>query len=525
MLLPRSRLAAALPGALVALLAVASLLPGVWRGTLPGEGTGPVDGIHSVFYYEAAARRLMGLADFGHIEEMWFPVGRPLLLAQLNVVDALLAAPLVAVLGAARGTALFVVLTLASNAVAGAWLAARVNPSVVARLAGALVLGFCPFVADELEFGRYTQMWLAPTAVAVGLAWGAAQGGRRAAILTGLAVAFAGYHYWFYGAFAALLVAGVMLGRGGGRQLAVTAVTCLAAVAPFVAYVAVAWQDVPAAGTPPHFPCQTSLVGGIPGLESARLGVYLPQLLILAAVPACLAPKRGGVVGAAIAGGILLSVAFGEYVQVAGTTFAMPYHALVSLPFFDRFWWPQRALAAVTVAAVVPLAALAARGPRWGFAAVAIAAISAAQAIRAPGAPHQWSLAEQPAWHRAVPPGPVLILPMTQEATGRNTFRAWPSHQRPLVNGMSMWTPDLWPPEFRRWTEQQALMTALLSAEAGVATDVTAGSAASLWSAGVVGVIATPATSRTELGVMRDALGEGHCEAGTCWWARPGSGE
>ena len=463
----------------------------------------------------------MGLADVGHIEEMWFPVGRPLLLAQLNVVDALLAAPLVVLFGAARGTALFVVLTLASNALAGGWLASKVNPSAAARLAGALVLGFCPFVADELEFGRYTQVWLAPTAVAVGLAWKAAQGERRAAIMTGLALAFAGYHYWFYGAFAAVVVAGVMLGRGGGRQLAVVAATSLVAAAPFLIYVGIAWANVPAAGTPPHFPCQTSLLGGIPGLESARLGVYLPQLLILAVVPACLGPKRGGVVGAALAGAFLLSVAFGEFVKVAGVTFAMPYHALVSVPFFDRFWWPQRALGAVTVAAVVPLAALAARGPLWGFAAVAIAAVSAAQAVRAPGPPHQWSLAEAPAWHRALPPGPVLILPMTQEAAGRKAFREWPSHQRALVNGMSMWTPDLWPPEFRTWTEQQPLVSALLIAERGVATQVTAASATSLWNAGIVGVIATSATSRTELGVMRAALGEGACEAGTCWWVRP----
>lgn len=501
----------ALVGPLCALAAAAVLVPTALAGAVPGQAEGPVDGIHSVFYYEVAARRLVGEGNLGRIEEMWFPLGRPLLLAQQNVLDAVLAAPLLAALGPGAGTGWFVVFTVASNALAGAWLGGRVSGDVVSRLAGGLALGFCPFTWDELQFGRYTQAWLAPTAVAAGLAWTAADGRPRQAALAGFALAAVGYHYWFYGLFAAVVVAGVMLGRGGWRglkQLAIVAVTSACCVAPFVVYVATSWTAVPGAGTPPHFAPATRPLAGLPGFDEP--GVYVPQLLVLAALAALLVPGRRAAAGALAAGGYLFALALGEFVTLGGTRLATPYHYLVQLPFFDRFWWPQRALGAVTVAAVVPLSLLACSG-RWGAGLVALASvIGAAQSVWSPGLPERWSVPAEPLWHRKLPPGAVLFVPMLAPREGQELFRCWPTHHRPLVNGMSMWTLDLWPADYRAWFHAQPLLAALYATERGGRGTATPADAALLAAEGVVGIVAQWDNVRpAERVVLEAALGPG----------------
>lgn len=501
------------------LAAVMPLSRHVVDGSLPGHGMGPVDGIHSVFYYEVFAERLRGHGSLGRIDEMWFPLGRPLLLAQQNIVDALLAAPLLLALGPGRGTALFVALTMASNVLAGAWLAGRVTDNTASRLCGALILGFAPYLWDEIEFGRYTQAWLAPTAVTVGMAWTAASGSYRQALWAGLALAFTGYHYWFYGLFAAVVVLGVMLGHGRDAlpRLGVVAVVALLGVLPFMVYVATSWSSVPGAGTPPHFGNVARLVGGLPGVEKGDL--YLPQLLVAAAVVALFPRQRGPVLGAVLAGGWLLAVSLGEYVTVGNTTLATPYHYLVQLPFLDRFWWPQRALGAATVAAAIPLARLAGL-PRWGAAgACVVAGLSAAQAVRVPGFAGTWTLSPRPAWDAALPPGPVLALPLLSTRAGEALFRAWPTHRRPLVNGMSMWERPLWPGDYRTWFEADPFLAALLAAEQGRPAPGEAPSLAGLQAAGVVGVVATwnevPAPERA---LLVEVLGEARVVGGDHAW-------
>ncbi len=502
------------------LAATLPVLRHVVDGTVPGQDAGPVDGIHSIFYYEVFAERLRGHGSVGRIDEMWFPLGRPLLLAQQNIVDALLAAPLLLALGAARGTALFVALTVGSNALAGAWLAGRVTDNTASRLCGALALGFAPYLWDEIEFGRYTQAWLAPTAVAVGLALEATRSGWRVAVAAGLALALAGYHYWFYGLFAAVVVAGVMAGQGlrALPRLLLVAGVSLVAVSPFMLYVATAWQEVPGAGTPPHFAPATRPLGGLPGFDEP--GVYLPQLFVLAGLAALLVPGRGPVIGALVAGGWLYALALGEYVRVGDQALATPYHYLVKLPFFDRFWWPQRALGAVTVAAIVPLARLCGAGRLGAGAAGLVALLSAAQAARAPGFPGAWRLPEQTAWHAALPPGPVLFVPLLSPREGMDLFRSWPSHHRPLVNGMSMWTLDLWPVDYRAWFHEQPFLEALYATERGGQATTAPADAAALRDLGVVGIVADwEQVTRAERRVLVSALGDPRCTGRYCYWS------
>ncbi|MBM4369955.1 MAG: hypothetical protein FJ102_27345, partial [Deltaproteobacteria bacterium] len=348
----------------------------------------------------------------------------------------------------------------------------------------------------------------------------AARTGGRPVLGAGLALALAGYHYWFYGLFAAVVVIGVMAGQGPRAlpRLLLVAAVALLAVSPFVLHVATAWQDVPGAGTPPHFVPATRPLAGVPGYDEP--GVYLPQLFVLAGLGALLVPGRGLVIGALVAGAWLYALALGEYVRVGEQVLATPYHYLVKLPFFDRFWWPQRALGAVTVAAIIPLARLCGAGRAGAGAATLAAILSAFQAARAPGFPGAWRLPEQVPWHAALPPGPVLFVPLLAPREGMDLFRGWPAHHRTLVNGMSMWTLDLWPADYREWFHRQPFLAALYAVERGGAATATPADAAALRDVGVVGVVADwEQVTRGERRVLVDALGDPRCTGRYCGWS------
>jgi hypothetical protein len=430
---------------------------------------------------------------------------------------------------------------LGTNALAGAWLARRVAGEdagawtrALAGVAGGLALGFSPYVLDELRFGRYTQVWLAPTALAVGAAWAAltphptaARGGWRATATGGAALAFCGYHYWFYGLFAAVVVGALGCAhgvRGVGTALAIGAVAALL-VAPFAAHVVLGWEEVPAAGVRPPFAPATRLLGGLPDAEP---GVYLPQALLLAALLALVASPRAGF-AALVAAGWLLALSLGEFLKVGDTWLATPYHYLLRLPFLDRFWWPQRALGAATVAVVTALAIAlreGSRAPRLARAAVAIATlVSAGQAVASPGLPSRWTPAPVPAWHAELPTGAVLEVPMMSPRDGILAFSRWPAHGRPLVNGMSMWTPELWPSSFRAHAAADPLLTALLAVEQGRGSaSLPAGAVGGLTRSGVVGIVASQDNlSVAERALLVGALGAPRCAGGACWWALPGA--
>jgi hypothetical protein len=538
---------AALAVAVVAALAAAPALGDAAAHRAPGLAEGPVDGVYSVFYYVVAARRLAGSGAPGWVDELWFPVGRPLLLSQQNIVDALLAAPLVALFGAGRGTALLVALLQATNALSGAWLGARVGRSGAAAVAGAAVLGFSPYVLDELARGRYTQAWLAPGAWALGAGWSlavAAAGGAdararaRGGVLLGLAVAATAYHYWFYALFVGVVLLAVLPARGGRAVLAPAALgaaVALLAVAPFAAFVALAWEEVPGASTRPPFAPAIDLAGGLgaPGPGP----VYLPHALLLAAALGAVFARgaRLPALAALGAAGLLVAFAHGDSFRIAGQKFWGPYHYFVELPFFHRFWWPQRALGAATLALLVPVALLAraavpagSRPARVAAPALALlaAALSAAQAARSPGWSPGWAPLPSPAWHAALPAGPVLVLPMSDFTEGVAAARAWPAHQRPLVNGMSMWTAPLWPPGFRAWFDGDRALTALWAAESGRPAAALPSTAGALEAAGVVGIVWREGAVRPAQRSLLDArYGAASCRAGVCWWALPTSAE
>lgn len=532
------------PVALVALLV--GLLNGravLQTGALPGSADIPVDGAHGLFLFQVVANRLRGEGPLGRLVEVWHPVGRPLGLAIQNAVDASLSAPLLWIFGPARGLSLFTALMMASNALAGGWLGRVVGGSPAAAFAGAVTLGFCPFAWDEVEFGRTTQAWLAPMALALGYAWKCAEpqgvpSRSRSGVAAGLALALSGYAYWFYGLFVAPLVLAVVLGRSGlregGARLLPLVGTAAACVLPFVAWVSLAWSEVPGSGEAAgRFAVGAEYLAGLPW-SASRASVYVPHgLWILALLALRVRPRRAAVV-LSLATLCLAIFSLGRSIELAGYRFWLPYAWLQELPGLRRFWWPNRAIAAVTVG-LLPLVALQLGRLRGRYLAIGVLGllISVAQCIRAPGLPGVWTAPATGSWTAALPEGAVLVLPMTQPEAGKRALAMQPSHGRSLVNGMSMWERYLWPAEWTAWLAGQPLVEAILAVEHGKDGVATTDGVRRLAGAGVVGIVVesvwiqsrVPGWDPTVLPrLLNPVLGEPRCPAGEtqCWWALPG---
>ena len=460
------------------LLSLAGLFPfarGLWRGEIPGQRETPIDGAHTLYVYEYVRLALTGQASLAHADATWFPVGRPFLLGVQNVVDAVLAAPLLGLLGPGDGLALFTALLLVSNGLAAGWLGERVGGRGLAGPVATAVVAFSPFVWCEANVGRTTQVALVPVLLALGLAWTATASpntGPRRAALTGLALSLAALEYWFYGFFASVLVGALYLGGllsrpswHAARDLLLTALVPALVALPFAVYVASTWVEMPGLGNESPVPNATRLGGGLPWKSGLKMALYVPQLLALPALLSILAPGRARAAGLLVATVALLGVAVGENYTLFGVTFPTPLLLLRELPGFERFWWPHRALAAVTVA-LAALAAVSVTQGRWqrGMTLVCVG-LSVVQVAIRPGELGSWKAPPTPPWDRALPKGPVLALPMLDPDAGKVFLAEWASHHRPLVNGMSMWDEFLWPADYRAWVDTQPLVQALLDLE------------------------------------------------------------
>ncbi len=542
---------------LVLLLSGAGLwpfLPALLEGRVPGQKELPIDGGNGLFIFALVQDVLAGKTSLLHSDAMWFPTGRPFLLAVQNLVDAVAVQPFLLGLGPSHGLAVFTALLLVMNGLAGGWMGERVGGRGWSGPAAALVLALSPYVWGEEQTGRVTQTILAPICLAVGASWGAVEQGRGGAKAGGW-LALAAAVYWFYGLFGAVVVAAVFLGalfeapaswRGPVRGLVLAAVVSAAAVAPFALFTAMSWEDMAGrAQIESPVPNPTRIFGGLPWQNNPRIVAYVPQLLYgVAALTLLRAHRRGRAVALVVATFLLCFTAHGRAVMVLGVPVPSPLQALQALPGFERFWWPHRALAGATVALAV-LAALAVQLPGWIRRLSGVLLLgAAAQGAWVPGVLSGWYVPPNPFWARDVGPGAVLFLPMLNPEVGKLRFAEWTWHRRPFVNGMAMWDEFLWPDEWRRWSSKEPLVSTLLDIERGrphgrlrnavglspaalarlrtvTIPSITVADLDSLHAQGVDTIlIDKPRTPSASLSLLTRLAGEPRCDASNrhCWW-------
>lgn len=447
-----------------------------WTGEAILSGSNPFDGTHN-----------------------FFPVGqRPL--AQYNLLDALLAWPLLKLLGARIGYNLFAVLTLATSAAGAHILVRSVGSSRMVAIFTGVALETSTFFLLELTHGRLSQslmiFWLLGLAGIVRIAKG--QGSVLIAVLTGVAAAAAHLTYWYYGLFLTLAAIPVWLGEfwfwtvRRWRHLLIAAGVTIVICMPYVLGLVASYENLPGVvrELEPWMGQYGSLGRGEFGLSMAINQSHWPLwpvlhtpndpedkrialvLLVLAAGAVATRSIYGRLRWVLLAaGGYVLTL--GPYLKWTGLVperLALPYLWLYdNLPFFQRFWWPQR-LEILTLVGLLLLAALFLEhlSRIWperrkliiGF---AIAAVVIDAPLRNPYLPVE---ANPPRAYNArlyeVVNGPILTTPvLSLNEISRHMLWLQTFHGQPILGGLGDHIPAHRPPGYETYIRQNRVLSAL----------------------------------------------------------------
>lgn len=300
----------------------------------------------------------------------FLPVGQ-FPVAQFNLVDAVLAAPIIRVFGPMLGYNLVALGVLWTSGLAASALARGVGASPWAALVAGLSLESSTFLATEVRDGRLSQALLAPMLLGF-LALHRLSIGRGRLLLpvaAGLAVAATTGVYWYYGLFLVAGAAPLWLAelprhdRARWARLGLAAGICALIVVPPALILAHAYHKLPGVTRP----LEAWLDVGPLGRGDFSLSMAIDQslqpswplffagsgladlrvslgLLALALGGLFFSPRGRlrwlavGVVGYILALGPYLHGADGQVKPLA-----LPYLFVYDhLPFFDRLWWPRR---------------------------------------------------------------------------------------------------------------------------------------------------------------------------------------
>lgn len=487
--------------ALEVALILAVILATLHRALRPGHVVGDgVDLFGTLWMYGHVAGALAAGTPLLHTDAIFYPDGKDLFAETGgNVLDAVLAAPLVWALGSPTFHPVAALLVLLANAFAFRGLARHVLRSPDAALAATLAFLLNPYLALELSCGRLTQATLAFAPLALLAFLRASEPGRpgvAAAALAGLCVAAQATIYWYMGYFLALgmlplAVAAIRRHPTPGALAArygLAALVCFVCTGPWIA----AMAAVEAAGRVPGLPPVEVSLWELP----PRLGNNLPSTLLglgffethgppLVGTPswglavlASLVFLRGSGWPALVA--LTLLFAVGPGVPLGEEAVVLPWYmaAWKWVPFLDRLWYPYRLLSVTFIGVALGLGAAftavqARRGPRVAWAALAgVLAWGAADLHRYALWPVTATEVRTPAllrWMAASPGerGAVLHLPFGIQ----HAALAWqPTHGLPLFGGMAEAAPTFWPPDLKRRL-RQPLIKALVTAPAPTPRD------------------------------------------------------
>lgn len=488
--------------AVAALYLLVALLR-LWPAFVPG-GTSIIGGAEEpdwtgtawVFWWCAEALRTGQDLFYGapHFQ----PTGQGPL-SQFNVLDGIVATPLVWLFGARVAYNLFGLLALATSAL-GLHRLCRVAGAdhLGASVAGVLLI-LSNYMGVELREGRLTQVLLLPWFLALAGLVLIARGGcdRRQVIATGCWAAASALVYWYNAVFLAVaalpLAVGLARTRRAWLQLggaaALAALICL----PPVVVLAQGYSDLPGVQRAlepwmnqlgPYTRDDFGLGMAIrrsqwllwPVLSSSRDASN--QTMAWSAVGLALLPllwrPRGRLVwlGVALVGYLMV---LGPYVRLAEPRplpYSLPFLFLHDhLPFFDRFWWPDR-FSIVATTGVAVLAALHAHrvAQRWWFAAPLLALLVGGEAwLRFGNMPipaNPTGVVDTALYSQL--DGKLLTLPIMSESdTERFALWAQTEHHLPISTGLGAWLDGHRPAAWRAWVEGNSFTGALAALSRG----------------------------------------------------------
>ena len=466
--------------ALYVALAAVGVAPAVLAGrALAGDG---VDLYGTVWFFWWIRDCVEHLADPSYTTMFFYPMGKDIFAhTGNNFVDAVFSLPFQWLFGHPGWYPWWIGAVILGNALAFRPLAREeLGPGAPSIVATAL-FATNPFVLVELQCGRPTQafLWFLPLAL-----WYLRRLEQpRDAVFAGIAAAAVGWSYWFNGfffAFAAVWIVGLELWdrradpaalRRFGLGLLLAATVGALIVAPGVALMALrkahdaipgvqdhhrGWfelPDVAGRGAPTLQGYVLTEPEGVPYLHRVAWALALPLWLVLG-------PARRRWLPVVV---IALVLATGLEAKIGGVKWPMyPYIALYNeLPFFDRLWFPYRALTLVFLAGSLGVGAVAGRlgalAGRWGDRFVAPATLGVGALVlggtlveldRDEMFPFRVRDATTPAVYTWMAPqgGAIIDLP---PRIAQNYILYQPDHQLPLFGGMGENVSLFWPKGYK----------------------------------------------------------------------------
>lgn len=453
-------------------LAFAGVLPALLTpGAIVGDG---VDAFGSHWFYWWIRTCVENFGDPSFTGFFFFPAGKDIFAhTGNNFVDALWSVPFQWVFGPTLYQPLFVVLVLVGNALAFRPLARYVLGDGIAAFSATVLWQVNPFFHFELTAGRPTQAfaWYVPLAVLFFLRC-ARERDWRDGVKLGVAMGIVGWTYWFNTFFLALLFAALAAFElrdtpdrvGALKRWALGASVALVLASPAVI------KMVLLRGA-----------GGVPGLDTAKGSIFEPPiqlannvsselhglaLMELYGAPLFLQPAWGlpllaaAFVALPLARGrlrwfvgmfVVIAFAFGPAITLdAERRWVMPHYMALYhyLPFFNRLWFPYRAVVAAFLPAALIVGALVAR-TRWPRAALAGLVVL--------GLGGQFVTGSFPFNHR-VARSPRMLVDLKEEGGGvvflpvkiQHDGLMWQTEfELPTFGGMGESAPLFWPPDFR----------------------------------------------------------------------------
>jgi len=355
------------------LVALGAVSPAIAIGGVVGDG---VDLYGTFWFYWWIEQCIGGLTDPSYTDLMFHPMGKDIFAhTGNNFVDAIVAQPLMHLIGFPRYQAWFVALLLVGNALSFRLLAKDLFTHKAAVWASSLLWMLNPFVLFECMTGRLTQafVWFLPLAIRHFLRAG--RGGWRDPVLAGVYTALQAWTYWFMGWFMAIAMAWLGLiklaeARHKWRVLLrswlIAAAVCLVCILP----AAVGMNTMASAGEVPGlvdggglFDVPAALgnnvsrkLHGYTLMETQGHPMFLYVVWGLGLLwTVCMRRNRWMWGGLAL---VSLAFAVGPvWPTSSGEDVVMPHYMLLyrHAPFFSRLWFPYRLLVITMLAVSVGL--------------------------------------------------------------------------------------------------------------------------------------------------------------------------
>jgi hypothetical protein len=482
-----------LPHLIYLLVAFLVTLPAWLGGGIVGGGDQPDWTGTAWAYWWTGYALTEGINPF---DGQWnfYPVGQKPL-AQYNLLDAIIAWPLLKLFGVQLGYNLFAMLVTYSTAWGMHILARTAGATLLPCIYAGLALETSSFLLLELEHGRLSQamliFWLLGLSGLFKMARGEAS--WKASAMTGLAIAATSLTYWYWGLFLIFAAIPIWLSefwfwdRRRFWQLAMAAGITLLICGPYIYALSAGYGSLPGVGRDlepwMNFgQLSRNEFGLAMGIKQSHWPLWPllhtaadPDDKRIALIPLALGlyacfrpiPDRKRWIAVMLIGYLLTLGPYLKWTSPTPFRIGLPYLWLYDyFPFFERFWWPQRLELLVLIGLLIMGALQLQRWnlflPVWGkrFVAIAIVGCWIDIPLRNPYLPVD-----------AFPPrvyheelyadikGAIITTPVmsTNEIT-RHTLWLQTFHEQPILGGLGDHIESHRPRKFDKYVDSRNLL-------------------------------------------------------------------